>query len=346
VKMKLTVFCKKTYIRRGYAMRKLLLGTTALAAAATLTANAALADVSISGSYEFKYLSRSSNDATVDGTSFGHGDNDLIINFTSKTDSGLDLTYRYDVGAIGSDGAAMVGDENSLTIGGGFGKIVLGTDDDASDSYNIDEMDLIAEESTAGTTNSSIRRNSAISSSDAMKVSYHLPAIGGLTAGASFADSGANGTTDATSYGAKYSMSAGGAAITLGYATKTTENATQDQDDTNMGLKVSSGDLSVVISQGQYEANDEDIESQGAAISYKMPNGMTVGAFTFKSEDDLDVGEEYTASGAEVQYSIASGLTAVITVIDYDYKVTATNHEATPVADSGTMSQLTLKTSF
>ena len=77
-----------------------------------------------------------------------------------------------------------------------------------------------------------------------------------------------------------------------------------------------------------------------------MPNGMTLGAFTFSSEDDLDVGEEYSASGAEVQYSIASGLTAVITVVDYDYKVTAANHEATPVADSGTMSQLTLKTSF
>ncbi len=43
-------------------MRKLLLGTTALAAAATISANTALADVSISGSYEFKYLSRSSND--------------------------------------------------------------------------------------------------------------------------------------------------------------------------------------------------------------------------------------------------------------------------------------------
>jgi hypothetical protein len=33
-------------------MRKLLLGTTALAAAATLTANAALADVSIAGMLE------------------------------------------------------------------------------------------------------------------------------------------------------------------------------------------------------------------------------------------------------------------------------------------------------
>ena len=40
-------------------MRKLLLGTTALAAAATLSANSALADVAISGSYEFKDKSQS-----------------------------------------------------------------------------------------------------------------------------------------------------------------------------------------------------------------------------------------------------------------------------------------------
>ena len=63
-------------------------------------------------------------------------------------------------------------------------------------------------------------------------------------------------------------------------------------------------------------------ETTKVVQSYKMPNGMTVGAFTFKSEDDLDAGEEYTASGAEVQYNIASGLKATITVVDYDYKET------------------------
>ena len=35
-------------------MRKLLLGTTALAAAATLSANVAVADISISGYYDWK----------------------------------------------------------------------------------------------------------------------------------------------------------------------------------------------------------------------------------------------------------------------------------------------------
>ena len=131
-------------------------------------------------------------------------------------------------------------------------------------------------------------------------------------------------------------MNAGGASITLGYAIVNDENATQDVDQENMGMKIVSGDISLIISQGGSESNDEDIENQGASISYKMPNGMTVGAYTFKSEDDLDAGEEYSRNGVELQYTIASGLTAVINVDDYDYKKgagDATNN------DSGTKGQ-------
>ena len=328
-------------------MRKLLLGTTALAAAATLTANAALADVTISGGAEFKYLSRSSNNSTLDGTTMS-SDNTMTIKFTQKTDSGLDLTYMVDFDADPGDGGAFGVDENSLTIAGGFGKLVLGQDDDAADSYNLDEMDLIAEEPAPSLhASASIGTSSSISSDDAMKVAYHLPAMGGLTAGISHTDRSAAGGTDSTSYGARYTMDAGGAAITLAYAVVEDENSTQDVDMENMGIKVVSGDISLVLSQGGYEASDEDRENQGGSISYKMPNGMTVGAFTFKSEDDLDVGEEYTASGAEIAYNIASGLKATISVVDYDYKITAGNHEsADTTADSGTMTQLTIGASF
>ena len=330
-------------------MRKLLLGTTALAAAATISANSALADVTISGSYEFKYLSRSSNDTAKDGTTFTHGDTDMVVNFTNKTDSGLDLTFRYDIGAVGStDGGGLTIDEASLAIAGGFGKVVLGMDDDAADAYNIDEMDLIAEEPSATMTSSSISGNSAVDGNDKMKVAYHLPAMGGLTAGISHTDSGVAGSADVTSYGARYAMSAGGAAITLGYAAITEDNATEDKEQTNMGMKVVSGDISLILSQGSFEMSDEDRDDQGAALSYKLPNGMTLGAFTFKSEDDDDAGEEYTASGAEIQYNIASGLKATITVVDYDYKVTDSTHEATTAlnADSGTMTQLTIGATF
>ena len=329
-------------------MRKLLLGTTALAAAATLTTNAVLADVSIAGSYEFKYLSRSSQDSTLDGTTMTHGDTDMVINFTNKTDSGLSLTYRYDIGAVGStDGGGLTVDEASLAIAGGFGKVVLGMDDDAGDAYNIDEMDLIAEEPAASLASASIGTSSSITSDDAMKVAYHLPAMGGLTAGVSHTDRGAAGGTDSTSYGAQYAMSAGGASITLGYAAVQDENSTQDVDMENMGVKIVSGDISLVVSSGNYEANDEERDNAGASISYKMSDAMTIGAFTFKSEDDKDVGEEYTASGAEIQYNIASGLKASITVVDYDYKITTANHESSNTsADSGTMTQLTIGATF
>ena len=278
-----------------------------------------------------------------------HGDTDMTINFNNKTDSGLDITYRVDFDVFGNteSGAATM-DEISLAIAGGFGKIVLGRDDDAADAYNLDESDLIAEDAAPAVTSMTIGTSSSISSDDAMKVAYHLPAMGGLTAGISHTDRGAAGGTDSTSYGARYSMDAAGASITLGYAAVQDENATQDVDLENMGMKIVSGDISLIISQGGSESNDEDVENQGASISYKMPNGMTVGAYTFKSEDDLDAGEEYSRNGVELQYTIASGLTAVINVDDYDYKegTDPDGASAAHVDDSGTQTKLTIKAAF
>ena len=63
-------------------MRKLLLGTTALAAAATLSANA-LADVAVSGYYEWRYESRSSNVTATDGTQFA-SDSEIKFVFSNK----------------------------------------------------------------------------------------------------------------------------------------------------------------------------------------------------------------------------------------------------------------------
>ena len=324
-------------------MRKLLLGTTALAAAATLTTNAALADVSISGAHEWAYNSRSSNQTSLDGTQFVQ-DSSVTITFTNKTDSGLALSYHT---SIDTDAGALGNAENALSISGGFGKIVLGHDDASADSYIIDESDLIAEDQAPSQASATIGTSSSLSlpGADNNKVSYHLPAMGGLTAGISFEDAGEEATAaDTTTMGAKYSMSAAGAAITLGYSTATIEDTTQDKDSDNMGIKVVSGDVSLIVSQGTTESSDEDIHNQGASISYKMPNGMVLGAYTFKSEDDLDGGEEYTRSGAEVQYTIASGLTAVINVDDYDYKAGTSSSSTT--SDSGTNTRLTIKASF
>ena len=325
-------------------MRKLLLGTTALAAAATLSANAALADVAISGSFEWTYESRSSNVTETDGTVFTT-DSDMAINFTNKTDNGLDVTYRVD---FHTDGGAFANDETSLAIAGGFGKIVLGYDDLGADPYVIDESDLIKEDEAVAISSATISYGTeAPSDNDGLKVSYHLPAMGGLTAGISHTDSGYEGGGDTTSMGANYAMNAGGASITLGVTSTTQENSVQDIDQENMGVKIVSGDISVILATGQVESNDEERDNSGAAISYSMPNGMTIGAYTAKSEDDLDAGEEYTRTGVEVVYPIAAGLTAMINVDDYEYKL-GTDADSTGAnqSDSGTNSKLTIQATF
>ena len=320
-------------------MRKLLLGTTALAAAATLSANA-IADISISGYYEWKYQSRSSNITTNDGTTFGN-DSEIVFKFSNKTDSGLDISLTTELEADDTDTAI---NESSMTIAGGFGKLVLGNNDHVGDNYGIEEGDLISEEINATGVDSLTLLDSDIAGmdGDSNKIAYHLPAMGGLTAGVSFTDSGEAGTSDTTAIGARYALTAGGASVTLGAATATTEDSSQDIDSQNMGMKVVTGNVSVIVSQGKYEASSTDETGTGASISFKVNDAMSIGAFTVEVEDDTS-SEEYTNTGAEIKYSIASGLTAFINVEDYDYKV---GTSSSTTADSGTVSKLTIKATF
>jgi hypothetical protein len=325
-------------------MRKLLLGTTALAAAASLTTNAALADVSISGAYEWSYNSRGSTIAALDGTSFGN-DSEIKFSFTNKTDSGLTITAVTELEADGD--ATTSTDEHSISIAGGFGTLKLGRDDSVGDNFGIEVEDLIAEESTP-TSNSSGATTSVLTdtdiraaSSDNNKVSYYTPAMGGFSAGMSHTTTTA-GTSDSKEYGAQFTTEASGTTVTIGAASGSTKAATRDIDATNVGLKIVSGNISAIIANATYKANDEDQEANGVSVSYNMGNGMVIGAYTMDSDDALDTTESYSKQGVEVQYTIASGLTAVITVDDYEYKAGDTGY----TADNGTNSKLTIKASF
>ena len=321
-------------------MRKLLLSTTALAAAATLSANTAIADISISGYYEWKYTSQSSDITTQDGTSFS-SDSEIKFSFTNKTDSGLTIGM---VTELESDDGDTAINEGSMSISGGFGKLVLGGNDGVGDNYGVASTDLPAEEIYATGTDTLTILNADISgmSGDANKVSYHLPAMGGLTAGVSYMDSGVAGSADSTEVGFKYGMSAAGAAVTIGGATATTENSTQDIDSQVLGVKVASGDITAVVSQATYEASSTDEESTGAAVQFKVSDAMTFTVHTAETDDSTS-SEEYTNSGAEIKYTIASGLTAFLNVEDYDYKVGSSSGTT---ADSGTVSKLTIKATF
>jgi len=327
-------------------MRKLLLGTTALAAAATLSANA-LADVSISGYYEWRYESRSSNVTASDGTTFG-SDSEIAIKFSNKTDSGLDVGLKLELETDAGNSAVQ---ESAITISGGFGKVQLGGDDGINDgSIPVAALDLIGEEmmstSGAGGTLTGLKITAADMSNlagNTNKIAYYLPAMGGLTAGVSHTNASAAGDADTTDYGLAYSMSAGGASIKIAGASGTTENSTQDIDSQVIGIKVVAGNISAIVSQAEYEASSQDEQSTGAAVSFKVSDALKVGVFTVETEDDNTSSlEEYTNTGAELNYQIAPGLNAIINVEDYEYKKGSTSFNN----DSGTHSKLTIKATF
>jgi hypothetical protein len=322
-------------------MRKLLLGTTALAAAATITASSALANPSISGYYEWKYNSRGSEVTALDGTQF-LSDSELAFTFSNKTDSGLDISATFELASDTADGTI---DEASMTISGGFGKLVMGENDGVGDSYGVAESDIIAEDEAPSQVSATIGTTSDIGmgDTDANKVSYHIPAMGGFTAGATFANGGEEGNADSTSVGFKYVMDAKGNTVTVGAAAQTTENSNKDVETVNVGVRLDAGNASFIVSQGASESYDEEVQTNGFSATYKLADGTQLGVYTVNSEDEADADEEYDRSGVEVQYTIASGLTAYINVDNYEYK-TGTSDSAT--ADKGTNSKLTIKATF
>ena len=327
-------------------MRKLLLGTTALAAAATLSANAALADVSISAAQEWHFISFGSKDTALDGNSFSQ-DSEIAFKFSNKTDSGLDISYTVE---MESDAGAGGIDESSLTISGGFGSIMLGQNDGVATAYAIEAEDATQEESAGSVASATIRFDTDVSldETDGNKIAYTLPAMGGFKAGVSFEDSGAGtSSTDITAYGASYTAEASGATVTIGAATVTQEQAagTPDKDAQNIGVKISSGAATFYAAQSIYQESDEDIEAQGVGASYDLGNGLVISGYTMTAEDSLDAGEEYTSNSIEAAYTIASGLTAVFNVTNYDYKP-GTNNDNSEAADDGTISKLVIRATF
>jgi len=327
-------------------MRKLLLTSTALVAASSI-ANYAAADVAVTGAFEWGYTTQAADLTANDGDSFRQ-DNEVTVTFTSKTDSGLSLTGRWYVDA--DDGNDAPTGESSLAIAGGFGKIVLGSDDDAADAFGIQEGDLIAEEAASAGTSSSILTNAGESGNgDNNKITYFTPAMGGFKAGISTTDSGTTGVTDRTTMGASYSMPMEGGSLLVEYNQGKTDGET-DTDMQNYGATLTMGAMSILVSHATQEYASNDIEAVGMAIKYDMGGGMYIAASSMEAEDDhadaTSAGEKekYTSNVAEVGYTIAPGLNAAVTYIDYEYKDGGT--ATTAADDSGSITKLTIKAAF
>ena len=330
-------------------MRKLLLTSSALVAAASISSYA-VADVSVTGGFEWTYSSTSSNLAATDGDAQAV-DNELTIKFTNKTDSGLTITGVYDM-----DADAGTRDETWMSVAGGFGSIKLGIDVGANDDFGIGEHDLIDEDLSVVMGSSSIVTNSGESgAADTNKINYTTPSMGGFRAGYSIYDSGtADAATDQIAMGAEYTMPMAGGSMMIRYNKQTTDGTTATETEgSNYGVKVTMGAFSAIASRGESTIGSgagqtDDVIADGIGIKYDLGGGMTIAATTMKAEDDKDVSgtqnEEYSANLAEVVYTVAPGLKAKVTYLDYDYK--RGGETAAASNDSGSKTELTLSASF
>ena len=346
-------------------MRKILLSSTSLIAAATI-ASYASADVSVSGSFDWKYKNTASNVAASDGTSMGQ-DHEVVISFSNKTDTGLTVSGRYDMDA---DAGSV--DESSITVSGGFGSITMGANDGVSDAFGVNEQDLINDEShlgrfsptafadslTATTTGIMTNAGEVSVSGDANKIAYITPAMGGFKAGYSIADAGVNtASNDTTEVGLSYTMPMDGGSLLFEYnqVKRDATDTIEEIQATNYGVTATMGALSLIASSGQFEeatagstALTEDIEATGFALKYDMGGGMTVAVSVMESEDSADAAaatgakEKYSANIGEVSYTIAPGLKANLTYNDFDYKAGGSGL----AAEAGSITQLTINASF
>ena len=335
-------------------MRKLLLTSSALVAAASISSYA-VADVSVTGGFEWKYTQQAADSAAKDGDSF-HTDNEVVISFSNKTDTGLTVggKVELDVDTGNPDGQGSTdNDESVLTISGGFGTFRLGQEDPVDETFGIDEQDLIDEEGSGLMTSASLGNTSNLGlAGDGNKIAYLTPVMGGFQAGYSIQDSGAAGTEDTNAIGASYTMPIGGGSMTVKYNQATLDGDT-DTDATNMGVQLSMGALTMIASTGTKEiANDDDIEGNGFGIKYDMGGGMTIAAATVEVTDETDVAageeEKYSANIGEIVYTVAPGLKAKVTYTDYEFKnggdVGASG--AAGDDDSGQITNLTISASF
>ena len=328
-------------------MRKLLLTSSALVAVASISSHA-VADVSVTAEFEWAYIQRAADMTSVDGDDFAT-DNEIVISFSNKTDSGLTIGGKMEMGNFDNDTGTNTIDESVLTISGGFGTFRLGNEDSIHETFGVTEVDLIDEEGDGRVTNNTISANAGEQgSTDTNKIAYITPSMGGFKAGMSVEDSGTGtAATDMTAMGASYTMPLASGSLLVEY-NQSTRDGTTDTDTTNMGATYTMGAMSIIVaSMTKEQGTTNDEEGTGFGIKYDMGGGLTIAASSSEVEDTGTTSggenEKYTSNIGEVVYTVAPGLAAKVTYTDYEYKDGGTSGGSD---DSGQITQLTLTAAF
>jgi hypothetical protein len=340
-------------------MKNKLLSTTALIGLVSFISSPVLADVSITGGMEFTYTSQDKGDAAVNGASddYFSSDQEVLLAFTKKTDSGLTIGMYADLESSGTEAVSSLNsDENYITIEGGFGYLQLGNKDGVGEQFTPTASDLIGPDGTddnapqfySSTGSLGTQQASLINTiGDENNITYILPSIGGLTVGASFKDAGDGATenADETVIAAKYEFESGAVKGSLTYADNSISGATAGASSTNssaMGITLSSGPVTFIYAHAEDDQSTTiETEADDYGISYQVNDALTL-AVTGTEITESTGGESLDVTSVALSYNITSGLDAYLTYHDYDYKAGTSG----ATSDDGSVTAITLAATF
>ena len=324
-------------------MRKVLLASSALVAAAGVSA--ASADVTINVWQEFGFSSFSDNSSKDRDTMFQDGE--MTFSFSETSDSGL--TYSAHV-ELEVNNAQNNTDENSLSLSTAeMGTITLGGNDDVTAAFATylpggrnmatgDDWVASAVMGDGEDVESGLQVNAVGANyGDSNKMSYRSPNFGGLSFGMSYSitdeeghgQSGAataaatTGDNADTSMGVRYSTELAGASVSIqAHNFDNGEDGTSKSTIDAFGVNVSMNDLSLAVSRASEKDGDTltgtDVDTTGYGIGYQVNDAMSVAVNLVQSEDDVS-DDSLDTTSYSLSYTIAPGLNFAVAMNQYSY---------------------------
>ena len=325
-------------------MKRILLATTALFALSGVTV--AAADVSVSGHVRFHYDAWSDKTEDADSASGNNNnsmstDPEIWIKGNMVTDSGLTVAPEARIkgkdGAIARHYIKLADDWGTLTLGRqhSVGRTMSldaewrGTVSGAvvpvgANTTNLDDnLGVLTGDALTADKGMQLMTNSAIGAyAGDPAVIYQTPDFSGFQAGVYFSDAGAESKANATDIALTYSIDAfddGG--VKIGYisnrvAGKDGENATKKNDNNQIGVELTSGDLMASVVQTKTKATPKSggtadkQTAQELEVAYSATDSLTLNMvyFTSKNDEGTAMGDKYKSTGVGVKYTIAPGL--------------------------------------
>jgi len=340
-------------------MKNKLLSTTALIGLVSFINSPVLAEISITGGMEFTYTSQDKGDAAATGASddYFSSDQEIIIGYKNKTESGLTIGIYADFESAGTEAVSTLeSDKNYMTFESGFGYLQLGNKDGVGEQFIPTASDLIGPDGTddnapqfySSTGSLGTQQASLINTiGDENNITYILPTMGGLTVGASYKDAGAGAAenADETEIAAQYEFESSVIKGSFHYANNSIGGASAGDGSTNssaMGITISSGPVEFIIASAEDDQSTTiKTEANDYGMSYQVNDALIV-AVTGTEITESTGGESLDVTSVALSYNIASGLDAYLTYHDYDYKAGTSG----ATSDDGSTTAITLTTTF